>query len=88
MRISVLVVAIAAFAMLAACEKEKCTSDVAERKLAELMTKVRDIGGKFPGKLLDLAPKLADIQAKAAAETDDMQAVCTAIDQIMAELNG
>jgi hypothetical protein len=40
-----------------------------------------------PGRLVDLAPRVQELAAKASAQGDDLQAACRAMDELLAELS-
>ncbi|MCU0903042.1 MAG: hypothetical protein MUE83_04110 [Tabrizicola sp.] len=88
MRITPAVLALAATGFLAACNEEvACTQEVATQKATELTTKIQELAASDPAKLAEMAPKVQELATKAAAGGDDMQATCTALDEMMAELS-
>ena len=89
MRIAPLFAALTAVALLTACDdKPSCTQADVEKKMTELMTKIQEVGATNPEKLAALAPKAQELAAQAQAGGDDLSKACTAIDEMMAELNG
>lgn len=72
--------------LLSACGEEECTEELAQAKLQELMTLSTQVATANPQKLVELQPKIMEIQNKAAASGDDMQAACAALDELIAEL--
>lgn len=88
MRIAPAFLALAATGFLAACNTEEaCTQETATKKAADLTTKIQEIAASDPARLAELGPKVQDLATKAAAGGDDLQATCTALDEMMAELS-
>jgi outer membrane murein-binding lipoprotein Lpp len=89
MRIAPILLALTASGFLAACNEEvACTQEVATQKATDLSTKIQELAASDPAKLAELAPKVQELATKAAAGGDDLQATCTALDEMLAELNG
>lgn len=88
MRLASTILALAATGFLAACTAEEaCTQEVATKKATDLTTKIQEVAASDPAKLAELAPKVQELAAKAAAGGDDLTATCKALDEIMAELS-
>lgn len=88
MRIAPALLALAATGFLAACTgEEACTQETATKKATDLTTKIQEVAASDPAKLAELAPKVQELATKAAAGGDDLQATCTALDEMMAELS-
>jgi outer membrane murein-binding lipoprotein Lpp len=88
MRFASTILALAATGFLAACNSEvACTQEVATQKATDLTTKIQEIAASDPAKLAEMAPKVQELAAKAAAGGDDLAATCTALDEMMAELS-
>lgn len=88
MRIATTLLALAATGFLAACNSEEaCTTELAQKKAADLSAKMTEIATADPAKLAELAPKVQELAAKASAQGDDLQAACKAMDDMMAELS-
>lgn len=91
MRPVTIILSLSLLASLAACGKEKCTKDVLDRKSTELMEKVQTVGRQNPLKIVSLGPKVAEVIDRAntgvAKDGDDMEPICTAIDDLSAELD-
>ena len=87
MRIAIHLAALAAIGFLAACNSETaCTTEDAARKSADLSAKLQEMAATDPAKLAELAPKVQEMATKAAGSSDDLQASCKAMDEMMAEL--
>ncbi|MES2916742.1 MAG: hypothetical protein V4753_16625 [Pseudomonadota bacterium] len=87
MNVSPTALALAASVFLAACTSEKaCTQETATKKAADLTAKIQEIAAADPAKLAELGPKIQELATKAAGG-DDLQATCTALDEMMAELS-
>ncbi|MGL5009192.1 MAG: hypothetical protein ACRC6I_04880 [Paracoccaceae bacterium] len=74
---------------LAACNEEEvaaCTAETAQAKMADLTTKLTELGTSDPAKLEQFAGKAAELQTQFADTAADPQAACDAIDAMMAEL--
>ena len=83
------ILAIAAFGLLTACDdKPACTEEVATQKMNDLTAKMTEMATSAPEKVAALAPKMTEIAAaaQAAGASNDTEAVCKAIDDMMAEL--
>jgi predicted small secreted protein len=88
MRIAPTILALLATGFLAACNSEEtCTSELAQKKAADLSAKMTEIATTDPAKLAAMGPKVQELAAKAAGTGDDVQATCKAIDDMMAELS-
>jgi hypothetical protein len=88
MRIASALLALAAAGFLAACNSEEtCTTELAQKKSTDLATKLQEVAAADPAKLAELAPKVQELATKAAAQGDDLQAACKAMDEMMAELS-
>lgn len=88
MRITSTILALAATGFLAACNSEEvCTTELAQKKATDLMTKMQEIAATDAAKLAELAPKVQELAATASAQGDDLQAACKAMDEMMAELS-
>lgn len=88
MRFASTILALAATGFLAACNSEEaCTNELAQKKAADLATKMQEVAATDPAKLAELAPKVQELAAKASAQGDDLQAACKALDEMMAELS-
>jgi outer membrane murein-binding lipoprotein Lpp len=88
MRFAPAILALAAAGLLAACTSEEaCTQETATKKATDLTTKIQEIAATDPAKLAELGPKVQELATKAAAGGDDLQATCTALDEMMAELS-
>jgi hypothetical protein len=89
MRIGLALIAFTAVGFLAACNEETaCTAEEAQKKVADLGTKVTEVGTADPAKLAELTPKLQELTTQAAAAGGDLAATCKAIDEMMASLAG
>lgn len=87
MRIASAIFALTAAGFLAACNSEEvCTTELAQKKAADLSAKLTEVATTDPAKLAELAPKVQELAAKASATGDDLQAACKAMDEMMAEL--
>ncbi len=90
MRLAPVIAVLAATGFLAACNSEEtCTKELADKKVAELQTKMTELTASDPAKVAAVAPKIQEIMTKAAAAAsspDDVAGACKAIDEIMAEL--
>ena len=70
---------------LAACdEKEVCTPELAQTKVAAMMTKLQELAMSDPAKLEAVSKKVSDLQPKFAGLKDKPDEACAAIDEIMA----
>jgi hypothetical protein len=79
---------LAAIGALAACTGEEvCTSELARQKAADLAARMQVVAAADPGRLVDLAPRVQELAAKASAQGDDLQAACRAMDELLAELS-
>lgn len=88
MRITSTVLALAAAGFLAACNSEEvCTTELAQKKATDLLTKMQEVATTDAAKLARLAPKVQELAAKASAQGDDLQAACKAMDEMMVELS-
>lgn len=88
MRITSTVLALAAAGFLAACTSEEvCTTELAQKKATDLLTKMQEVATTDAAKLARLAPKVQELAAKASAQGDDLQAACKAMDEMMVELS-
>jgi hypothetical protein len=89
MRIPTIFFALAAAGLLSACTSEEtCTPELAQQKSAELTARITEVGTTDPARLAELTPRLQDLTAQAAAGGDSLSAACTAMDEMLAELNG
>jgi hypothetical protein len=87
MRITSAILALAAASFLAACNSEEvCTTELAQKKATDLMTKMQEVAATDAAKLAVLAPKVQELAATASAQGDDLQAACKAMDEMMVEL--
>jgi len=88
MRAASAFMAFAATGFLAACNSEvACTQETATKKATDLTTKIQELAATDPAKLAELGPKVQELATKAAAGGDDLQATCTALDEMMAQLS-
>lgn len=87
MRHMIILAALGISLSLGACDKKaECTAEQAQAKSAELMTKIQTLAQTNPEKLAALAPKLTELQAKAANAGADPAAACAMIEELTAEL--
>lgn len=88
MHIAPAILAMAAFGFLSACQSEEvCTTELAQKKAADLSAKLTEVATTDPAKLAEMGPKVQELAAKAAGTGDDLQAACKAMDEMMAELS-
>ena len=78
------IVAFAAFATSAAAE---CTEESIQAKTMEISTGMQALAATDPDKMMEISNEL-QVAIAAAAEADDIEAVCTSLDEIQAKLEG
>jgi hypothetical protein len=86
--LKLVLVAVAALA-LTACNEEAqvaCTAETAQAKMAELTTRMTELGTTDPARLEQFSGKAAELQTQFADTAADPQAACDAIDALMAEM--
>jgi hypothetical protein len=91
MKLSPVLGAILAVAVLAACNEEEasveCTQELVTQKAGEVQAKIMELATTDPEKMQALLPRIQEIStAAAAAGEGDISASCTALDEIMAEM--
>ena len=87
MRLLPIVATLAAAVFLSACDdKVECTEELAQAKATEMTNKIMEMAMSDPAKVAALEPRMKEIGDKLGANPDDLQAVCAAMDEIMAEL--
>ncbi len=72
-----------AFTLAACDEKEVCTPELAQTKVADMMTKLQELATKDPAKLEAVSKKVAELQPKFEGLKDKPDEACAAIDEIM-----
>ena len=87
MRPTSTILALAALTFLSACREEPCTTELAQKKATDLAARMQEIAASDPLRLVDLAPKVKKLAAKASAQGDDLDAACKAMDALIAELS-
>ncbi len=88
MHIAPALVALIATGLLAACNSEEvCTTELAQKKAADLSARLTEIAATDPAKLAEMGPKVQELATKAAGTGDDLQAACKAMDEMTAELS-
>jgi hypothetical protein len=88
MRFASTMLALAATGFLAACTSEEvCTTELAQKKATDLLTRMQEIAATDAARLVELAPKVQELATRASAQGDDLQAACKAMDEMMAELS-
>ena len=69
---------------LAACdEKAVCTPELAQTKVADMMTKLQELAMSDPARLEAVGKKVSELQPKFAGLKDKPDEACAAIDEIM-----
>jgi seryl-tRNA synthetase len=87
MRFAPAFLALAATGFLTACNSEAtCTAEEAQKKSADLATKITALGTADPAKAAELMPKMQEMATKLAAGGDDLAAACKAMDEMLAAL--
>ncbi|KJZ19581.1 hypothetical protein [Loktanella sp. S4079] len=79
--------AIIAFASMATTAAAECTEALVQEKTTEISTGVQALAATDPEKMMEITTALQTAMTEAAA-AEDMEAVCTSLDEILAELNG
>jgi hypothetical protein len=77
---------IAAAALLSACGEEACTTEVAQKKMADVTAKATAVMTASPDKAAALTAKMTELGTKMSAG-GDMAAVCKGLDEMMVELS-
>jgi hypothetical protein len=71
---------------LSACGEESCTTETAQKKMADVTAKATAVMTADPTKAADLTKRMQDITTQIAAG-GDLEAVCKGLDDMMAELS-
>ena len=85
MRMSVAVAVMAAVLSLAGCKEEKasCTAEEAQKKAAEMTTKLQALATTNPEKLAAVATKAQELQGDLANAGTDPAKACAAVDELI-----
>lgn len=70
---------------LSACKEEKaaCTPDEAQKKVAEMMTKMQVLATAHPEKMAAVGQKAQELQAQLSGAANDPAKACEAVDELM-----
>jgi hypothetical protein len=89
MRNLALTAAALALTALAACDDEPtCTQETLTAKTTELTTALTTLATTDATRAAEFTTRMTEIAAEAAGASDDIQAACDAVDQMLAELAG
>ncbi|MFQ1700173.1 hypothetical protein ACJ5NV_06220 [Loktanella agnita] len=77
------IIAIGVFATTASAE---CTESDIQAKTTEISTGMQSLAASDPEKMMEVSNELQAAMT-AAAEADDVEAVCTSLDDILADMN-
>ena len=76
-----------ALSIFASAAVAECTQEVMQEKTTELSTKMQALAATDPVKMQELATKMQESMAAAAA-TGDQEVVCASLDELLVEFAG
>ncbi|PRY79520.1 hypothetical protein CLV80_102165 [Yoonia maritima] len=79
--------AIIAFASFATTAAAECTEASVQEKTMEISTGMQALAATNPEKMMEISNELQAAMTEAAA-AEDIEAVCTSLDAILADMNG
>lgn len=80
--------ALAAIALLSACDQQACTKESLDQMTTDLMVRVQAFGAENPDRMGEIGPKLAGVLLQAQSASGDLQPACEAVAALMKDVGG